>query len=103
MDCILQELQADIKRQLQIQKNVALIEERERAERLRVAIASEAVHAIDSPDPSTFYSPDIRSPFKGKPTNQQKTHSVEEKSPWVPRPTSEEPQSWTPRAARRGT
>ncbi|OSX61051.1 hypothetical protein POSPLADRAFT_1047329 [Postia placenta MAD-698-R-SB12] len=105
----IQELQADLERQRRVQMNAALIEARDREERLQQIAAAQdtPVHQVSAPNASvslqrdtTIQEPPLR-PARaegGSPRGRPETHSHTE-DPWKKAShTSDEPQAWAPKA-----
>ncbi|TFY63077.1 hypothetical protein EVJ58_g3461 [Rhodofomes roseus] len=109
----LEELHADLERQRRVQYNAALIEARDREERvqqLRMASASQGVMdgATNSPALEATKQEDAASLVQpaGHPPSASDV-SVTKKAPQqappdYPAPVSDEPQEWSPRTVRRG-
>ncbi|KAI5121701.1 hypothetical protein M0805_002094 [Coniferiporia weirii] len=96
----IEELQTDVARRERLAHNVALLEARDREERIRLASADNAQHVIAELDTGTARS---RNPDGPRSHEEAKRGAPEpEQSPWIPRPPSDEPQPWAPNAARRG-
>lgn len=111
------ELQADVFRRQRLSHNVALIEERDRNERVRLAQAASA------PAQAYIAKPDLNSNVRSQDSPQERSsgssmqnvqtlprkdmklspEAPSKPSPWVPRSDADEPQAWSPRAARRGS
>ncbi|KAL5523120.1 hypothetical protein ACEPAF_1387 [Sanghuangporus sanghuang] len=107
----LEELQADVLRQERLRRNVALIEARDREERLRLAAGQNADQPVlsspqhDPKDASANSTANEQRSSVSKTRihdQQQRKERHYEHDPWLPPPASDEPQSWTPRAIQRG-
>lgn len=101
-------------RRERLRHNVALIEERDRNERARLAESAfgSSPASIERPGvnsnetvqgiPQSSIKEDKNQQYERSPGNT-KSAAFAEKSPWITRPDSDEPQSWTPKALQRGS
>ncbi|KZT69938.1 hypothetical protein DAEQUDRAFT_725917 [Daedalea quercina L-15889] len=109
-----EELHADLERQLRVQRNAALIEARDREERAlqlemesgsqgtiagRIAQEAAKQEAADSPMQPGGHPP---SASDLSPASNNASQLAPSAQPEYPAPVSDEPQAWSPRTIRRG-